>query len=56
MCSFWNFLLDQYAGHERGVESIEAAFVKLMTSFLNGKKTKLEKEPKKASGRVSALG
>ncbi|KAK1372175.1 protein CHAPERONE-LIKE PROTEIN OF POR1, chloroplastic [Heracleum sosnowskyi] len=37
-----NFLLDQYAGHERSVESIEAAFEKiLMTSFLNRKKTKI---------------
>lgn len=37
-----NFLLDQYAGHERNVESIEAAFEKiLMTSFLKRKKTKI---------------
>ncbi|XP_073015257.1 protein CHAPERONE-LIKE PROTEIN OF POR1, chloroplastic [Primulina eburnea] len=37
-----NFLLDQYAGHERSVESVEAAFEKLlMTSFKNRKKTKI---------------
>lgn len=37
-----NFLLDQYAGHERSVESIEAAFEKLlMSSFKNRKKTKI---------------
>ncbi|KAK1388046.1 protein CHAPERONE-LIKE PROTEIN OF POR1, chloroplastic [Heracleum sosnowskyi] len=37
-----NFLLDQYAGHERNVESIESAFEKiLMTSFLKRKKTKI---------------
>ncbi|KAK1401643.1 Protein CHAPERONE-LIKE PROTEIN OF POR1, chloroplastic [Heracleum sosnowskyi] len=37
-----NFLLDQYAGHERSVDSIEASFEKiLMTSFLNRKKTKI---------------
>ncbi|KVH87837.1 protein CHAPERONE-LIKE PROTEIN OF POR1, chloroplastic [Cynara cardunculus var. scolymus] len=37
-----NFLLDQYAGHERSAESIEAAFEKiLMTSFQNRKKTKI---------------
>lgn len=37
-----NFLLNQYGGHERSAESIEAAFEKiLMTSFLNRKKTKI---------------
>ncbi|KAL0423682.1 UNVERIFIED_CONTAM: protein CHAPERONE-LIKE PROTEIN OF POR1, chloroplastic [Sesamum radiatum] len=37
-----NFLLTQYAGHERSAESIEAAFEKLlMTSFRNRKKTKI---------------
>ncbi|XP_043699431.1 protein CHAPERONE-LIKE PROTEIN OF POR1, chloroplastic isoform X2 [Telopea speciosissima] len=36
-----NFLLQQYAGHERSEESIEAAFEKiLMTSFDQRKKTK----------------
>ncbi|OVA12503.1 Protein of unknown function DUF3353 [Macleaya cordata] len=36
-----NFLLQQYAGHERSEESIEAAFEKLlMTSFKERKKTK----------------
>lgn len=37
-----NFLLQQYAGHERSEESIEAAFEKLlMTSFKQRKKTKI---------------
>lgn len=37
-----NFLLEQYAGHERSVESVEAAFEKLlMTSFKERKKTKI---------------
>lgn len=37
-----NFLLNQYANHERSVESIEAAFEKiLMKSFINRKKTKI---------------
>ncbi|CAI9754533.1 unnamed protein product [Fraxinus pennsylvanica] len=37
-----NFLLSQYAGHERSWESIEAAFEKLlMSSFQNRKKTKI---------------
>lgn len=37
-----NFLLQQYAGHERSEESIEAAFEKLlMTSFKERKKTKI---------------
>ncbi|OAY50202.1 protein CHAPERONE-LIKE PROTEIN OF POR1, chloroplastic [Manihot esculenta] len=37
-----NFLLEQYAGHERSEESIEAAFEKLlMTSFRERKKTKI---------------
>ncbi|CAK9147865.1 unnamed protein product [Ilex paraguariensis] len=37
-----NFLLDQYAGHERSAESIEAAFEKiLMVSFRNRKRTKI---------------
>ncbi|KAK6153507.1 hypothetical protein DH2020_013146 [Rehmannia glutinosa] len=37
-----NFLLNQYAGHERSAESIEAAFEKLlMTSFKNRKRTKI---------------
>ncbi|KAI9088366.1 hypothetical protein K1719_029815 [Acacia pycnantha] len=37
-----NFLLQQYAGHERSEESIEAAFEKiLMTSFRQRKKTKI---------------
>ncbi|RZC58372.1 hypothetical protein C5167_005679 [Papaver somniferum] len=36
-----NFLLEQYAGHERSAESIESAFEKLlMTSFNERKKTK----------------
>jgi hypothetical protein len=37
-----NFLLKQYAGHERSEESIEAAFEKLlMTSFRQRKETKI---------------
>ncbi|KAF5730235.1 hypothetical protein HS088_TW20G00608 [Tripterygium wilfordii] len=37
-----NFLLQQYDGHERSAESIEAAFEKLlMTSFRERKKTKI---------------
>lgn len=37
-----NFLLEQYAGHERSEESIEAAFEKLlMASFQHRKKTKI---------------
>ncbi|KAK3040894.1 hypothetical protein RJ639_027889 [Escallonia herrerae] len=37
-----NFLLNQYAGHERSAESIEAAFEKiLMASFQNRKRTKI---------------
>ncbi|XP_057416167.1 protein CHAPERONE-LIKE PROTEIN OF POR1, chloroplastic [Lotus japonicus] len=37
-----NFLLQQYAGHERSEESIEAAFEKILTaSFLQRKKTKI---------------
>ncbi|KAM7475411.1 hypothetical protein LguiB_022654 [Lonicera macranthoides] len=37
-----NFLLSQYAGHERSAESIEAAFEKiLMASFINRKRTKI---------------
>ncbi|KAJ8536357.1 hypothetical protein K7X08_034758 [Anisodus acutangulus] len=37
-----NFLLNQYANHERSAESIEAAFEKiLMASFINRKKTKI---------------
>ncbi|OMO60930.1 hypothetical protein CCACVL1_23802 [Corchorus capsularis] len=37
-----NFLLEQYAGHERSEESIEAAFERLlMTSFKQRKKTKI---------------
>lgn len=37
-----NFLLEQYAGHERSKESIEAAFEKILTgSFINRKETKL---------------
>ncbi|KAL7114783.1 hypothetical protein ACP275_04G143200 [Erythranthe tilingii] len=42
-----NFLLDQYASHERSAESIEAAFEKLlMTSFKNRKKTKINLKTK----------
>ncbi|CAN4088295.1 unnamed protein product [Withania somnifera] len=37
-----NFLLNQYANHERSAESIEAAFEKiLMASFIKRKKTKI---------------
>ncbi|KAG2242649.1 hypothetical protein Bca52824_095514 [Brassica carinata] len=37
-----NFLLEQYAGHERSQESIEGAFEKLlMSSFIHRKKTKI---------------
>ncbi|KAF8407896.1 hypothetical protein HHK36_007034 [Tetracentron sinense] len=37
-----NFLLQQFSGHERSEESIEAAFEKiLMTSFRERKKTKI---------------
>ncbi|XP_010522283.1 PREDICTED: protein CHAPERONE-LIKE PROTEIN OF POR1, chloroplastic [Tarenaya hassleriana] len=37
-----NFLLEQYAGHERSEESIEAAFEKLlMSSFVRRRKTKI---------------
>ncbi|KAL0836235.1 hypothetical protein Bca101_088124 [Brassica carinata] len=37
-----NFLLEQYAGHERSQESIEGAFEKLlMSSFVKRKKTKI---------------
>uniref|UniRef100_A0A1J3CVC8 Protein CHAPERONE-LIKE PROTEIN OF POR1, chloroplastic n=1 Tax=Noccaea caerulescens TaxID=107243 RepID=A0A1J3CVC8_NOCCA len=37
-----NFLLEQYAGHERSQESIEGAFEKLlMSSFIKRKKTKI---------------
>lgn len=37
-----NFLLDQYAGHEKSMESVEAAFEKiLMSSFKNRKRTKI---------------
>ncbi|KAL3617825.1 tyrosine/serine/threonine protein phosphatase [Castilleja foliolosa] len=42
-----NFLLNQYAGHERSAESIEAAFERLlMTSFKNRKKTKINLKTK----------
>ncbi|KAK4490659.1 hypothetical protein RD792_001350 [Penstemon davidsonii] len=42
-----NFLLNQYASHERSAESIEAAFEKLlMTSFKNRKKTKINLKTK----------
>lgn len=42
-----NFLLQQYAGHERSEESIEAAFEKiLMASFLHRKKTKINLKSK----------
>lgn len=42
-----NFLLQQYAGHERSEESIEAAFEKiLMTSFQQRKKTKINLKSK----------
>lgn len=37
-----NFLLQQYAGHERSQESIEGAFEKLlMSSFIRRKKSKI---------------
>uniref|UniRef100_A0A2P2JM05 Uncharacterized protein LOC105111744 isoform X2 n=2 Tax=Rhizophora TaxID=40030 RepID=A0A2P2JM05_RHIMU len=42
-----NFLLQQYAGHERSEESIEAAFERLlMTSFKERKKTKINLKTK----------
>jgi hypothetical protein len=42
-----NFLLQQYAGHERSVESIEAAFEKiLMASFIQRRKTKINLKTK----------
>lgn len=42
-----NFLLQQYAGHERSEESIEAAFEKLlMTSFKEKKKAKINLKTK----------
>ncbi|KAL5544828.1 hypothetical protein UlMin_008612 [Ulmus minor] len=42
-----NFLLQQYAGHERSEESIEAAFEKiLMASFQHRKKTKINLKTK----------
>jgi hypothetical protein len=42
-----NFLLQQYAGHERSEESIEAAFEKiLMASFQHRKKTKINLKSK----------
>ncbi|RDY06514.1 Calcium sensing receptor, chloroplastic [Mucuna pruriens] len=42
-----NFLLQQYAGHERSEESIEAAFEKiLMASFIQRKKTKINLKSK----------
>lgn len=42
-----NFLLDQYAAHERSAESIEAAFERiLMTSFVNRRKTKINLKTK----------
>ncbi|XP_004508602.1 protein CHAPERONE-LIKE PROTEIN OF POR1, chloroplastic [Cicer arietinum] len=42
-----NFLLEQYAGHERSVESVEAAFEKiLMASFIHRKKTKINLKSK----------
>ncbi|KAM6569372.1 hypothetical protein CsatB_017357 [Cannabis sativa] len=42
-----NFLLQQYSGHERSEESIEAAFEKiLMTSFQQRKKTKINLKTK----------
>lgn len=54
-----NFLLNQYANHERSAESIEAAFEKiLMKSFINRKKTKinLKTRLKKASRGISTMG
>lgn len=42
-----NFLLEQYSGHERSAESIEAAFEKiLMDSFQQRKKTKINLKTK----------
>ncbi|KAL2338268.1 hypothetical protein Fmac_012714 [Flemingia macrophylla] len=42
-----NFLLQQYAGHERSEESIEAAFEKiLMASFIQRRKTKINLKSK----------
>ncbi|CAB4281208.1 unnamed protein product [Prunus armeniaca] len=42
-----NFLLQQYAGHERSEESIESAFEKiLMASFTQRKKTKINLKSK----------
>lgn len=42
-----NFLLNQYASHERSAESIEAAFEKLlMTSFKNRKRSKINLKTK----------
>jgi len=42
-----NFLLQQYAGHERSVESIEAAFENiLMASFVQRRKTKINLKSK----------
>lgn len=42
-----NFLLQQYAGHERSEESIEGAFEKLlMSSFIRRKKTKINLKSK----------
>ncbi|PSR89165.1 Protein CHAPERONE-LIKE PROTEIN OF like [Actinidia chinensis var. chinensis] len=42
-----NYLLDQYAMHERSAEAIEAAFEKLlMQSFINRKKTKINLKSK----------
>ncbi|PON37003.1 Protein CHAPERONE-LIKE PROTEIN OF POR1-like [Parasponia andersonii] len=42
-----NFLLQQYSGHERSEESIEAAFEKiLMASFQHRKKTKINLKTK----------
>ncbi|KAH7528836.1 protein CHAPERONE-LIKE PROTEIN OF POR1, chloroplastic [Ziziphus jujuba] len=42
-----NFLLEQYSGHERSEESIEAAFEKiLMASFQHRKKTKINLKSK----------
>lgn len=42
-----NFLLEQYAGHERSVESIEAAFEKiLMASFIHRRNTKINLKSK----------
>lgn len=42
-----NFLLQQYSGHERSEESIEAAFEKiLMASFVQRRKTKINLKSK----------